>query len=286
MVPDRFPLITPAALGRLLRENEIVLLDARTGPGAPEKHAALHLAGARFVDAETELAGPTANPSRGGRHPLPRIADFARALQRLGITPQSRVVVYDDKNGSSAAARCWWMLRAVGHESVQVLDGGLQAALAAGVPTGSGMAAPPVATTYPVSQWLLPLATIDQVATAARDARFLVIDVRAAERYRGETEPIDAVAGHIGGAVNVPFTGNLDPEGFFLPPAELKQAYEKVLANRPAGRVIVHCGSGVTACHTLLALAYAGLEMPSLYVGSWSEWSRTGRPVARTRATR
>jgi thiosulfate/3-mercaptopyruvate sulfurtransferase len=285
MVLQMSPLIKPAELVRVLQEKEIVLLDARTGPGAPEKHAALHLAGARFVDAETELAGPTADPSRGGRHPLPSIADFARVLERLGITPQSRVVVYDDKQGSSAAARCWWMLRAVGHESVQVLDGGLQAALAAGVPTGSGMAAPPVRTTYPVRQWLLPLATIDQVAGAAQDFRFLVIDVRAAERYRGETEPIDAVAGHIGGAVNVPFTENLGPEGFFLPPAALKQAYEKVLANRPVDRVIVHCGSGVTACHTLLALAYAGLEMPSLYVGSWSEWSRTGRPIASTCST-
>ena len=188
--------------------------------------------------------------------------------------------MYDDKNGANAAARFWWMLTALGHTAVQVLDGGMAAAVAAGFPTSSTVPRPAPGPAYAQSTWSLPLASVEEVAQAAHDPASLLIDVRDTSRYRGEQEPIDKIAGHIPGAVNIPFTDNLDGEGFFLPPALLRKKYAAALNNRPVEAVIVHCGSGVTACHTLLALAYAGLPVPKLYVGSWSEWSSNGRPVA------
>jgi len=171
------------------------------------------------------------------------------------------------------------MLRSIGHEKVQVLSGGYQAAVRAGFPVSSEQyTAKPSA--YPrKEEWLLSTVTIDQVQQAANDAENLVIDVRDADRFAGLTEPIDLIAGHIPGAINVPFTENLATDGSFLEPDVLKEKYKKIFGTHKLADAIVHCGSGVTACHTLLALDYAGLAIPKLYVGSWSEWSRSDKPL-------
>ncbi|QNF34234.1 sulfurtransferase [Adhaeribacter swui] len=273
-------IINPEELVLLQQSPQLVLVDARSGPESRANYQQLHLQGARFVDLEQELSHKKASAAEGGRHPLPDINQFAQVLAKLGITPDSQVIVYDDKNGANAAARFWWMLRAVGHEKVQVLNGGIQAALAAGYPTSSGEETPAPVAPYPVSTWQLATASLSEVEKAAADPQFLVIDVREPERYRGEKEPIDLVAGHIPGAVNIPFSTNLDPNGFFLPAEELKAKYTEALGNREPSQVIVHCGSGVTACHTLLAMAEADLDIPVLYVGSWSEWSRNNKTIA------
>lgn len=274
------PLIQPQELRALLTNPALVLIDARTGPGLPEKYQAQHLPGALWVDLDLDLADVKENAAEGGRHPLPEVEKFAALLGQLGITPQSHVVVYDDKNGANAAARFWWMLAAVGHTQVQVLDGGLDAALAAGIPTSSAVETPKTAPAYPAQAWQLPQVELAQVEAATQDPAFLIIDVRDAVRYRGEHEPIDTVAGHIPNAVNIPLTSNLQGNGFFLAPEALKEKYTAAIGGRQPDQVIVHCGSGVTACHTLLAMAQAGLEIPNLYVGSWSEWSRNGKTIA------
>ena len=279
MTAKTSPLIKPDALMAL--KEPYILVDARAGAGIKEKYLASHLKGALHVDLDHQLADIKPNAADGGRHPLPSPEKFAEVLTQLGIGPNSYVVIYDDKNGANAAARLWWMLRAVGHTKVQVLDGGIQAAIASGFPVGVGDEKPRKSEPYVVKDWRLPLADINEVERAAKDKNSIVIDVRDAVRYRGEQEPIDSVAGHIPGAVNIPFTSNLDKNGFYLPPSELKEKYTKALANKKLEDVIVHCGSGVTACHTLLAMDYAGLPIPSLYVGSWSEWSRNDKPIGK-----
>ncbi len=271
------PLISAAQLAAI--QNNVVLIDARSGPQARTHFAENHLDGARFADLETDLSGDKTHPEKGGRHPLPSPEAFAKTLGNLGISPQSHVVVYDDKSGASAAARFWWMLRSIGHQTVQVLDGGLQAAVAAGLPQRSG--AQTVAEThYPALPFLLPQVNISEVAHLAPAPESVVIDVREGFRYRGESEPIDPVAGHIPGAVNMPFAQNLDAHGLFKNPEELRTHFAPVLANRTAQNTVVHCGSGVTACHTALAMDAAGLGIPTVYIGSWSEWCRSNRPMA------
>jgi thiosulfate/3-mercaptopyruvate sulfurtransferase len=212
---------------------------------------------------------------------LPSPQQFNRLLAQLGIGPECRVVVYDDKNGANAAARFWWMAKSIGQEQVQVLDGGLAAAVGAGYPTGHGTETSAMVERGQSDAWKWPTANIDEVAAAADDASFVVIDVREKDRYDGLREPLDLVAGHIPGAINAPFSDNLDETGRFLSPEALRSKYEAAIGDRDSAHVIVHCGSGVTACHTLLAMAQAGMEIPKLYVGSWSEWSRSGREIAR-----
>ncbi|UOQ71407.1 sulfurtransferase [Hymenobacter cellulosilyticus] len=211
------PLLSAQELRQRLATESLVLLDARSGPEARARYQAAHLPGALFVDLEHDLARPTDNAAQGGRHPLPPVRDFAHLLGCLGISPETPVVVYDDKNGANAAARVWWMLRSAGHAAVQVLDGGLDAALAAGLTTTDAVEqAHPVAP-YSLTGWQLPLASTDKVREASETGSALIIDVREAPRYRGETEPIDLVAGHIPGARNVPFAGNLTAAGQYLP---------------------------------------------------------------------
>ncbi len=275
------PIIQAHELAQFRHNPGFVLVDARTGSDVKERYKISHLEGAIFIDLEEQMADKKPNPAEGGRHPLPDVSKFCKLLGQLGIDPDSHVVVYDDKNGANAAARFWWMLSAVGHQKVQVLDGGIQAALAAGFPTSSQEFRPVSKPAYPSKKWQLPLVDIEQVEKVAQDSSHLVIDVRDEERYRGEKEPIDLIAGHIPGAINVPFTVNLNNKGLYLSPEELKTKYLQILGNRNPDKVIVHCGSGVTACHTLLAMKYAGIEDASLYVGSWSEWSRTDRPIAK-----
>jgi thiosulfate/3-mercaptopyruvate sulfurtransferase len=275
------PLISPDQLRALPPTTDLVLLDARSGPDARARYQAAHLSGALFVDLEQDLAQPGPDAARGGRHPLPPLPAFAALLGRLGIGPDSRVVVYDDKSGANAAARTWWLLRSAGHATVQVLNGGLSAAQAAGFALTAAVEVPAARAPYPVgADWLLPLAPRAAVEQASASGESLIIDVREGFRYRGESEPIDLVAGHIPGAVNVPFAENLGADGQYRPADELRTKYEAVLAGRAPQDVIVHCGSGVTACHTLLAFAQAGLALPRLYVGSWSEWSRNDLPQA------
>jgi thiosulfate/3-mercaptopyruvate sulfurtransferase len=268
------PIIQAVELKHLLQTETIVFIDASNGPKAKANFWESHLAGARLVDLDTQLAEIPAGAAVGGRHPLPKIEVFGQLLGELGITPETHVVVYDDKNGSNAAARFWWMLRAVGHQNVQVLNGGLKEALKHELPMGTGEAVIEKTAAYPTTNWMLPLIEIEELAHVSENGAYVVIDVRDAARYRGEVEPIDLVAGHIPGAINVPFTENLDAQGLFLPAEELRRKYHAILGDKKVENSIVHCGSGVTACHTLLAIAHAQLPLPGLYVGSWSEWSR------------
>jgi thiosulfate/3-mercaptopyruvate sulfurtransferase len=274
------PLINPVDLAGLMKQGNIVLIDARTGPDAREKYNAEHLEGAQFVDLEKDLAQKSADPSDGGRHPLPAIKNFVELLGRLGIVKSTHVVVYDDKAGANAAARFWWLIKAAGHENIQVLDGGLKNAIEAGLPLTNIIPNIKTQPAYPAEKWILPTVNADAVAKAAADPNYLVIDVREAYRYRGESEPFDLIAGHIPGAVNIPYTGNLEADGNFLSADKLADIYKEAIGDHDTAQVIVHCGSGVTACHTLLAMEQAGIETPNLYVGSWSEWSRNDRPVA------
>lgn len=273
------PILTPSQLINAVQSNAIVLVDATNSPTAYQNYQQSHLKGALFVDVNTQLADIKKDVSLGGRHPLPTAEQFSKTLTDLGITPETWVVVYDDKNGANAAARFWWMLRSIGHEKVQVLSGGIQAAIQAGFPTSSAVEVANQVESYPVQYWQWSTIDLQGMDDMIQKEQFVVIDVRESARFKGETEPIDWVAGHIPGATNIPFTANLDAEGFFLSPDELKTKYQKAFENTPAENRVVHCGSGVTACHTLLALAVADLPLPKLYVGSWSEWSRNNRKI-------
>lgn len=278
------PLLDAAALRRLLEapggpDPLLRLLDARPGASGRAAYHAGHLPGALHVDLDVDLA-VIGDPADGGRHPLPDPRHFAATVARLGITPGHLVVAYDAAGGANAAARLWWMLRAIGHERAAVLDGGLAAAVAGGIELERTPAPVPApASPLAVAAWQWPLANAADVAAATADRSGLVLDVRSRERYRGESEPFDPVAGHIPGAASLPFTENLRPDGRFHDPAALRALYLDRFGQR-LSHAIVHCGSGVTACHTILALEAAGLARPALYVGSWGEWCRSDRPRA------
>jgi thiosulfate/3-mercaptopyruvate sulfurtransferase len=273
------PIITPNQLIVAVQTNAIVLVDATNNPTAYQNYQKSHLQGALFVDVNFQLADIKKDVSIGGRHPLPTPEEFSKTLSDLGITPETWVVVYDDKNGANAAARFWWMLRSIGHEKVQVLSGGIQAAIQAGFSVGSAVEVATKVESYPLQSWQWPTIDLQGMDEMILKDNFVVIDVREPQRFKGETEPIDLVAGHIPGAINIPFTTNLDENGFILSPEELKEKYQKAFENIDSENRVVHCGSGVTACHTLLAMAVAGLSLPKLYVGSWSEWSRNNREI-------
>jgi thiosulfate/3-mercaptopyruvate sulfurtransferase len=274
------PIIQVAELLKIYPAKNLVLLDASGGKNARANYESKHLDGAIFVDVDKQLAEIKDDFSNGGRHPLPAIENFTETLFKLGISSKNHVVIYDDVNGSNAAARFWWMLKSVGHDKVQVLNGGLQEAEKMDFPTNSKIETPPVTERYKIESWKLPLIDIAEVEKISQNKNYLVIDVRSIERYNGEKEPIDLIAGHIPGAINVPFTANMDENGLFLLPGELKITYQTIFDGRDTEKIIVHCGSGITACHTILAIAYAGLQIPTLYVGSWSEWSRNNKTIA------
>jgi len=261
------------------KAENLIIIDASSGINAKANYEEKHLAGALFVDLNTQLADIKEDAANGGRHPLPTIEKFSETLSSLGITPKSHVVIYDTYNGSNAAARFWWMLKSIGHDKVQVINDGLNEAEKIGYPLSKGIEKAVRSEPYKIEKWKLPLTNIFEVEKVSENDNYIVIDVRSSERYKGNSEPIDLVAGHIPGAINIPFTSNLDKNGFFKQPAELKEKYEKIFGATPVENIIVHCGSGVTACHTLLAVSYAGLEIPKLYVGSWSEWSRNDKPI-------
>ena len=267
------PLISAPDLAAL--KDKVRLLDCR--PAAA--YEAGHLPGALRADLERDLSRATEegfDPARGGRHPLPDLRAWRDTLGRWGITPDTAVVCYDDQGGASAAARAWWMLRASGHERVRVLDGGLSVAREAGMALTQEAPAIEAAAPYAISHWQWTTVDIGVVAKLAGRPDWKVLDVRSAPRYRGETEPLDPVAGHIPGALNRPYTENLGPDGRFKSFEELRALY----GGMDPARLVVHCGSGVTACHTLLALDQAGLAGATLFVGSWGEWCRSDRPRA------
>lgn len=266
MTASKSPLISVEDLaGSLDRLHVCDLRWDLTDPGKGRAtYEAGHIPGAVFVDLDRDLAAP---PGIRGRHPLPDVAEFAATLGKLGIAPESHVVVYDDVSGR-IAARMWWMLLSIGHDQVQVLDGGYRAWIAAGHDVAVGkVIAPP--TVYPIPEGFSGVVTHDRL-----DGRTLV-DAREGERYRGETEPVDPKAGHIPGAINIPTSDNLADDGRFRNPPELAEVYSTLPSD-----AVVSCGSGVTACHDALAMVVAGHDMPDVYVGSFSEWSRLDLPVA------
>ena len=272
-------LITPEELLPLLEHEEIVILDCRHNLAdlamGERAYARSHLPGARFFHLDRDLSGPM--NGKNGRHPLPDREVMARRFAAAGISNNSQVVAYDQDSGAMAT-RAWWLLRWLGHDHVAVLDGGLPAWVAAGGPleTAPGVARP--AAPYPARAEAMP--TVQAADLQRQLGRRPVIDARAAERFRGEVEPLDPVAGHIPGALNRFFKDNLQPDGRFKPAATLRSEWAGLAAD-PA-QVVHQCGSGVTACHNLLAMEHAGLAGSALYPGSWSEWcADPARPVAR-----
>jgi thiosulfate/3-mercaptopyruvate sulfurtransferase len=272
-VPD---LITVRELSAALSADvRPVVLDVRwslAGGAAREDYRAGHLPGAVFVDMDAELAGP---PGRGGRHPLPDPAALQAAVRRWGVDPDRLVVCYDD-GGTLSAARAWWVLRWAGLPDVRVLDGGITAWRAESGPLVTDEPEPRPGTAV-VRPGGMPVLDADGAAKRAQDG--VLLDVRAAERFRGEVEPMDPVAGHIPGARNAPITQTIDAAGKLLPADELA-AYFARHGAAPGAPVAAYCGSGVTAAQAVLALRVAGVPA-ELYVGSWSDWcSDPERPVA------
>ncbi|MET3605488.1 thiosulfate/3-mercaptopyruvate sulfurtransferase [Sphaerotilus sulfidivorans] len=274
------PLISAEALKAAL--GRVRVFDVRFDLARPDAGEAAwreaHLPGAHYLHLDRDLSAKDGVPALcGGRHPLPTREVFAATAARLGLTPDTPVVLVDAQGGMFAA-RAWWMLRWIGARDVRVLDGGLAAWRAAGGALEPGEVAPAA----PGPAW--PLGPepeglrLTADALAAQLGRVALLDARAPERYRGDVEPLDPVAGHIPGALNRPFSANLGPDGRFLPPEALRAAFQGLAGARP---VVHQCGSGVTACHNLLAMAVAGLPGGALYAGSWSEWCRDpARPVA------
>ncbi len=274
-----------AAAARAERSADLAMLDCRFDLSRPaagrEAYLAGHIPGARFADLNQDLAAPVSGAT--GRHPLPAPDTLRDFFAAAGIGDGTQVVVYDAANGS-LAARAWWLLRWLGKVEVAVLDGGFAAWIASGGALESGeprlrpAQAPDRLTARPPADAVI---TTEAVLGSLQDPDRLLVDARAPERFAGLVEPLDSVAGHVPGAVNHPFTGNLTAEGRFLAAAELRRRWLERLGGTPPGRVVLMCGSGVTACHNLLAMEHAGLPGARLYAGSWSEWIRDpGRPVA------
>ena len=260
---------------------DVCLLDCSFDLAAPDTarqaFAQQHIVGAQFADLDLHLSAHGEVPAvNGGRHPLPSREWFANQLSEWGITPQTQVVVYD-RQGNNFCGRAWWMLKWCGHDKVALLDGGLAAWTAAGGATQQTVERNKAAPIYPLGQPLVKLVDTQTVLNTLQHAptKQLVVDARGAPRYLGDTEPLDPVAGHIPGAVNHPFTTNFDAGGLFLPAAQLKTMWMTTLGERDASTVVMQCGSGVSAVPNIVAMALAGLPMPALYAGSWSEWSRT-----------
>lgn len=291
------PLIDVTALAKALEEGATRLMDARATASAtpqlrvvdarfsladPQSGAQLyalgHLPGALYADLNRDLSdlGRTGH----GRHPLPDSDAFAARLGEWGIGPQTRVVVYDAGDGSMAAARLWWLLRLIGHAHVQVLDGGFAAWQAAGLPVTAALPQVSPLPPYPGRFDRSRIASVEEVQARLKHAPGWLIDARAGERFRGEVEPLDPVAGHVPGAVNRPFALNVH-DGRLRPADDLRAVLQPLIGTHAPDEVVLMCGSGVTACHLLLAMDVAGLEGARIYADSWSGWvSDPSRPVA------
>ena len=238
-----------------------------------------HIPGAQYADLDRDLAAPVTSDGAGGRHPLPDPDQFTETVKSWGISPATTVIVYDDA-ANAIAARLWWLLRWLGHERVAVLDGGLDGWVEAGGELTTATRTPErgAFVPQPGSQ---PVIDVAEVQAGLDKDELVLLDARASDRFMGRHEPIDRRAGHVPGAANAPFNDNLDADKCLRPAAELQAYYRALIADRPIESVACMCGSGVTACHTLLALEAAGLSGASLYVGSWSDWISSGkRPEA------
>ena len=272
-------LVSGAQLARHLADPRWVIIDCRFNLLAPQAggadYAQAHLPGARYAHLDRDLAGPIAPGT--GRHPLPDPEALVVRLGGWGVDPETQVVVYDDCGGA-IAVRLWWMLRWLGHPAVAVLDGGLAAWQAVGLSVNS-TTPHPVTTRFEIELQVGSQLSMEQVRAGLRAGSICLVDARTAARFAGEVEPIDPVAGHIPTALNYPYEANLTSAGRFLAPELLRTRFAS-LASQPE-RVVHMCGSGVTACHNLLAMEVAGLTGSKLYAGSWSEWVRDPRnPVA------
>lgn len=270
------PLIDVGHLAELLGNEDLRIVDTRWYLADPAEGAAEyvrhHIPGAIFLDLERDLGAP----GGPGRHPLPDPTVFAETLGQAGISNQHRVVAYDD-SGGSVAARLWWMLRHIGHQQVQVLDGGYSAWWNSGLPTTSEVPS------WPVVSFTADVRTNDIITGEDLSNRLgdvVLLDARASERYAGHKDPIDPVAGHIPTAVSAPYAENTGLDGRFLPVEQLRKRFLRLGAGGKTP-VITYCGSGVTACSNILSAVVAGLPAPQLYPGSWSDWcTNPGRPIA------
>lgn len=276
-------LISVDELAAQVDNPAVAIVDCRavlTDPaGGEQAYLAGHIAGAVFADMDRDLSSAPV-PGQTGRHPLPSVAQFSAWLGQQGIDNSTQVVAYDAMGGALAAARLWLMLRWLGHEQVALLDGGWQAWEASGYPTRSGSErrAPCTFTPQPRPDLIV---TTDEVTRLLDDPAVLLIDARPAERYVGANETVDPLSGHIPGAVSRPFTANTGDDGRMLPPEQLRASFANLLGARAPAQAVYYCGSGVSAAQGMLAMVHAGLPMPRLYVGSWSEWvTDASRPRA------
>ena len=274
-------LISTSDLAQHLEDPDCVIVDCRhnladlaAGENAYRK---AHLPGAHFLHLDRDLSG--VKTGRNGRHPLPEVNTLAAALGRIGVDASKQVVAYDQNHGMWAS-RLWWLLHWLGHERAAVLDGGVDKWVAEGRPLTAEL--PPERFTTFVPSPAPVNVSAEEILRHIGDGGMTILDARARERYRGDMEPIDPVAGHIPGAINRPYTVNLTAQGTFKPAEALRHEFEAQLGARAPSSVVHHCGSGVTACHNLLAMAVAGLLGSRLYPGSWSEWcADPSRPIAR-----
>lgn len=277
-------LISASELADHMKNNNWAIVDCRFSLDDPERgyreYLQSHLPGAVYAHLNEDLSGQII-PGKTGRHPLPGLETFIQKLSNWGIDSHVQVVAYDDKGGAMAAARLWWMLRWIGHCPVAVLNGGWQQWLKNGYPVSKGkeMRGRRTFTPHPRNDYLRDA---NDIVKILNNPDFRLLDSRSTERYRGENETIDPVAGHIPGALSVPFTDNLDMNGLFRSQKELKDRFQGLLGNTPADHTVFYCGSGVTAAHNVLAFAHAGLGHASLYAGSWSEWiTNPDHPVSK-----
>lgn len=275
-------LISTQELADNLNNPNWVIVDCRFSLADTEQgrreYQQSHIAGAVYAHLDEDLSGPII-PGQTSRHPLPDVETFARMLSSWGIGNSTQVVVYDSMGGA-IAARLWWMLRWLGHNAAAVLDGGWPRWQTEGRPVSHGVESNRPQTFTPQPRPELRLEA-DDVMQIKNDSAWRLFDSRSADRYRGENETLDPVAGHIPGAISLPFGENVGPDGCFLPPETLKTRFQNQLGDVPAEQAVFYCGSGVTAAHNILAVLHAGLGEPRLYAGSWSEWiTDPNRPVA------
>ncbi len=275
-------LISDSELNLHINDRNWAVIDCRFSLDDTERgqrdYLEAHIPGAVYAHLDRDLSG-TKVPGKTGRHPLPEVPSFAATLSAWGIDSDTQVVAYDDSTGPMAA-RLWWMLNWMGHGNVALLDGGWRSWQGSRLPLRSGAEYRTVKH-FEAHEIQDAYVTAEQVQRYAGDSRYLILDARSGPRFRGEVEPIDPVAGHIPGAVSVPYEENLTPEGKFLSPEILRRRFEGLMKFVPPENVICYCGSGVTAAHNIVAIAHGGLGMARLYAGSWSEWVADGaRPVA------
>lgn len=275
-------LISTAELARHIDNPDWVVVDVRFALRQPDQgerdYLAGHIAGAVYAHLDRDLSSPQIVGATG-RHPLPPLDALSKSLGQWGIDHRTQVVVYDDAGGMMAG-RLWWMLHFVGHDAVALLDGGWPRWREEGLPvrTGSEMRA---SRQFAANPYLHLVATAQEIEARLGDPALRLLDARAADRFRGENETLDPLGGHIPGAISAPYMANLGADGLMLSAEQLRTRYEQLLDGAPADEAIVYCGSGVSAAHDVLAIRHAGLPMPRLYVGSWSDWVSNGvRPVA------